>query len=124
MISMLLAIGNLARAFWRGLKEPEFRALLMMVVIILIIGTLFYARFEGWTWVDSLYFSVTTLATVGFGDLAPTHPGTKIFTVFYILSGLGILLAFIQRIAFHMTDRPEKKAASHPQQSSGEEKPS
>jgi hypothetical protein len=35
------------------------------------------------------------LATVGYGDLAPTTPGSKIFTIFYIANGLGVLLAFV-----------------------------
>jgi potassium channel subfamily K len=31
-----------------------------------------YSRLEGWSPVEALYFSVVTLATVGFGDLHPT----------------------------------------------------
>jgi hypothetical protein len=36
---------------------------------------------------------VATLTTVGYGDLHPTSDGTRIFTIIYILTGLGVLVA-------------------------------
>jgi voltage-gated potassium channel len=49
--------------------------------------------------VDAFYFSVTTLTTVGFGDLAPTKTIGKLFTVVYIFAGLSIILGFLDTIA-------------------------
>jgi hypothetical protein len=40
-----------------------------------------------------VYFSVTTLATVGLGDLAPATDAGELFTVMYILTGVGILVS-------------------------------
>ena len=48
---------------------------------------------------DCLYFSVVTLTTVGYGDLTPTSAGTQIFTIIYILTGLGVLVAFLASVA-------------------------
>jgi len=48
-----------------------------------------------WSLVESLYFSACTLMTVGFGDYAPTNAVSKIFTVFYVLAGLGVASTFI-----------------------------
>ncbi len=48
-----------------------------------------------------VYFSVVTLATVGFGDLHPNGDVTKIFTTVYILFGLGVIAAFISEITKH-----------------------
>jgi len=89
------------KAVWRGLRDPEFRSLLLVVVGLLGSGTFVYSRFEGWSVLDSLYFSVITLTTVGYGDLSPTRPGTKIFTIVFIILGIGILLAFINLVARH-----------------------
>lgn len=91
---------------WRGLRDPEFRALLLTVVGLLGTGTWVYSRFEGWSVLDSLYFSVITLTTVGYGDLTPTRPGTKVFTMVFIIVGIGILLAFINLVAKHALQGP------------------
>ncbi len=65
---------------------------------VLLLGVFVYRWFEGWSVIDALYFCVITLATVGFGDLTPTTPEAKLFTVFYVINGIGILLALFDRI--------------------------
>jgi voltage-gated potassium channel Kch len=45
--------------------------------------------------VDAYYFTVITLATIGYGDFSPTTPLTKIFTTFYVFVGLGIITGLI-----------------------------
>jgi voltage-gated potassium channel len=49
--------------------------------------------------VDAFYFSVTTLTTVGSGDLTPKTTIGKLFTVIYIFAGLSIILGFIDTVA-------------------------
>jgi voltage-gated potassium channel Kch len=66
---------------------------------MIVIGTAVFHWLEGWSWIDSLYFSVVTLTTVGYGDFAPTDPLTRILAVFYILSGIGMLFSLIDVIA-------------------------
>ena len=61
-------------------------ALLSMVII----GTVAYKHLENWSWGDSFYFSVTTITTVGYGDLHPTTGASRIFTAFYVLSGVAV----------------------------------
>jgi voltage-gated potassium channel len=99
MIPLFLA----ARGLWRALvavwRDPETKALPVVAGALVLVGTLFYWHFEGWTIIQSLYFSVVTLTTVGYGDLSPTHPGTQIFTVVYILTGFGVLVALLTSVA-------------------------
>ena len=40
-----------------------------------------------------------TLTTVGYGDLTPTSAGTQIFTIVYILTGFGVLVALLTSVA-------------------------
>lgn len=86
------------------LLDEEYRDLLGTSVFILILGTVSYKHLEGWTWLDSLYFSIITLTTIGYGDFSPQTIGGKIFTIFYILLGIGIILGFVNTVYHHYTD--------------------
>lgn len=66
---------------------------------VIAIGTVFYRFVEDMSWIDSLYFSVITLTTVGYGDLAPTTTAGKVFTMVYVLVGIGIFVALVTEIA-------------------------
>ncbi|HLD18712.1 MAG TPA: potassium channel family protein [Candidatus Nanoarchaeia archaeon] len=76
---------------------------------MLIIGTLFYSNFEGWSWIDALYFSSYTVTTVGYGDLVPTTTFTKLFTVGFMFIGVGGGLYFLSSIATDVLRRREKE---------------
>jgi voltage-gated potassium channel len=82
---------------WR--RDPQFRTLLVLVLFTLLTGTIFYNLEEGWSIVDALYFSVTTLTTVGLGDLSPTTTLGKLFTIIHIFAGLSLVLGFIDTVA-------------------------
>jgi voltage-gated potassium channel len=99
MIPLILAAKGLARAIVAVWRDPETKALPVVAGALVLTGTLFYWRFEDWTFVEALYFSVVTLTTVGFGDFSPTTPGTQIFTIVYILTGLGVLVALLSSVA-------------------------
>jgi voltage-gated potassium channel Kch len=72
--------------------------LTFLVVFTLLSGTLFYRAVEGWSTVDAFYFSVTTLTTVGLGDVAPTTTFGKLFTAVYIFAGLGLIAGFVNTV--------------------------
>jgi len=80
------------------LRDPQGRLILLWAFGQIVLGTIVFRWLEGWSIIDSVYFSVVTLATVGFGDLHPTGDATKIFTIIYILFGLGVIAAFISEI--------------------------
>jgi hypothetical protein len=65
---------------------------LAIIVMILGVGTVHFHNSEGWTWVDSFYFTGMTVTTVGYGDFYPTKTDTKIFTVIYTILTIGATL--------------------------------
>ncbi len=99
MVPLALAFRGLARAVAGVWRDPETKALPFVAAALVATGTIFYWRFEDWTIIEALYFSVVTLTTVGYGDLHPTTAGTEIFTIFYILTGIGVFVALLASVA-------------------------
>ena len=99
LLVTLSAMGRLARELIVLFKKPDARALLLWMVGMLLVGMTFYHMIEGWSWLDSLYFSVITLSTVGYGDFDPSTPTSKIFTIVYIFLGLSIFVSFVNMLA-------------------------
>lgn len=113
MLSFVYYLAAFIRALKSLLKDVEFKALLFFVVIILTTGTFFYSQVEKWSLFDSLYFSVTTLTTVGYGDLTPKTVLGKSFTILYIFMGLGTIFGFVDAIARHASkENPIKRFLS------------
>lgn len=57
----------------------------------IVLGTLWYALVEGFGVLDGLYQAVTTLTTVGFREVHDFDTSAKLFTILYVLSGVGLL---------------------------------
>lgn len=73
----------------------------MSIVLWLGLGTLIFHYLEKWTWIQSFYFSVISVTTVGFGDLTPTSDLSRLVVSFYILFGVSIVLAALSVIGGH-----------------------
>jgi voltage-gated potassium channel len=102
-------------ALIEGGRDPNTRPLYVVVFGLLLTGTIFYWLVEGWGPLDALYFSVTTLTTVGLGDFTPQTAVGKVFTIFYVLAGVSVILAFanavLQRAGQRQRDHMERAAA-------------
>ena len=80
--------------------------LLSSLAAIIISGTVFFRIVEGWSWVDSYFFTVVTISTVGYGQLVPATAVGKIAATVLIFSGIGVFALAIQRLAeTHMRHR-------------------
>jgi voltage-gated potassium channel len=95
------------------LREPETRVLVLAALTTIAIGTVTYVLIEQWTVLDALYFCVVTLATVGFGDLHPTTDLGKLFTIGYIILGVGIIAGFIKQLASQRQAHPRLGRVIH-----------
>ncbi len=65
---------------------------IIVLILFIGIGAYAYERVEGWNRLDSVYFVVVTMTTIGYGDLVPQTEIGKVFTMFF--SFLGIAMAF------------------------------
>lgn len=92
MFGLYLNAYRLLKAIVRSWSDAKFRGAFTLAVLLLLSGTAFFTTVEGWRWVDALYFSATTMSTVGLGDLSPETDIGKLFTVVFIFVGVGIFV--------------------------------
>ena len=80
-----------------------------ILTIIIVLGTLGFKFMEGLSLVDAFYFSIVTIATVGYGDIHPsTEPG-KFLAMFLILCGVGTFLGVVANATEMIVNRSEKR---------------
>jgi voltage-gated potassium channel len=89
------------------------RYLLLLPVVVVIIGTFGFMWLEKLSFLDALYFTVTTITTVGYGDFSPSTTGAKIFTIFIILTGVSTVLAILSNILQYFIQRRQRAMHSH-----------
>ncbi|RYG92149.1 two pore domain potassium channel family protein [Loktanella sp. IMCC34160] len=84
------------------MKNEAVLVLIGLLATIVAGGTVFFHAVEGWSWVDSYFFTVVTLSTVGYGNLVPVTVMGKIGTTVMIFLGLGVFALAIQQFG-HVT---------------------
>ena len=70
----------------------------IILIVILLIGSTGYMTIEKWNFLDALYMTVITITTVGFREVATVSEAGRVFTIFIIFSGMGII-AYILGLA-------------------------
>jgi len=100
------------------LYRHAFKLLAAAAFVLLATGTVVYRVLEDWSWVDSLYFSVVAVTTVGFGDLTPSSDASKLFTVVYILAGITIVTTYLNnRFKYRAYRKAEEERVGAPTES-------
>jgi voltage-gated potassium channel len=67
---------------------------LSLVATVVVAGTLGYHwlwRDFGGTWMDALFMTVTTITTIGYGEVKPLDTTGRIFTMVLAITGIGSL---------------------------------
>jgi voltage-gated potassium channel len=74
------------------------------LVAIVFIGTIGYEVIEGWSLLDSIYMTITTITTVGFREVHPLSDAGRIFTIFVIIGGVGGALYVLTNIMAYLLE--------------------
>ncbi len=100
--------------------EAEKKAVLIQIwvtisltVTTIIGGMTFFHWVEKLSWLDTWYFVIITLTTVGYGDISPQTSLGKLVTPIFILVGIGLITSFITGFNKLIVKHRTKKIVKH-----------
>ncbi|GLU07170.1 hypothetical protein SLE2022_241370 [Rubroshorea leprosula] len=90
------------------------RQAVFLLTIYLVLGVVIYSfnrdKFSGIEThpaVDALYFCIVTMCTIGYGDITPLTPATKIFACVFVLVGFGFIDILLSGVVSYVLDLQE-----------------
>lgn len=85
------------------------RILLLTLAAVIVLGTLGFARLEKRSLMDAFYFTIATVSTVGYGDVAPVTTSGRLMAVVLIVVGVGTFLGVIANATDLMLRKRERR---------------
>ena len=114
MMSVALMFRRMFGAIKHAAKEESFAAVIGAAIVLVLVGTVTYSLGEGWNVANGFYFAVCTLTTSSIADpdLTLTSEALKIFTAFYVLTGIGILVELARQLGVGFIRMREERSAT------------
>ena len=93
------------------MRNLKFKLKIFLIIFasILVIGTVSFSAIESISLSDAFYFVITTISTVGYGDVHPNTQNGKILAILIIILGVGTFLGVIANSVEMMLNFREKK---------------
>lgn len=73
------------------------------------LGTGLFKFLEPFTWIQAFYFTVSTMTTVGYGDLVPSSDGTRLVVALYMIVSVSLYVSFITFLGSHILETRVKQ---------------
>lgn len=89
---------NIIKSYYR------FYAPLLILLSLWLIGTIGYVLIDNFSWFDAFYMTIITVATVGYGEVAPLSISGKLFTAFLIITSFGTFAYAVSSITKFVID--------------------
>jgi voltage-gated potassium channel len=106
---------TLFSAIFAALQAPQVRALMLFCLLISGLQAVIFAVIEGWPLLDGFYFAVVTMATVGYGDIAPQTVLGKLAAVAFMFVGIGIFVLTFSALAQEFLREVSNKTGAKPE---------
>jgi voltage-gated potassium channel len=90
-------------------ERVRLRIFTVLMVGVLLLGALGFMQIEKFSLVDALYFTLVTVATVGYGDIHPTTTAGKLLAIVVIVTGVGTFLGVVANATEMMLNRRERQ---------------
>ena len=75
----------------RKLFHTKIFTALILVLLVFLVGITGYKILSDYSWIDAIYMTVITIATVGFREVRPLDPIEKLFTSGLILTSIFVM---------------------------------
>lgn len=106
LLRIILLFNRFFDGFDDFLKKSNLDKVIVMVFITALIFTLLLNYFgSSYGVFDDFYFVIVTLATVGYGDVAPKTFDEKVISIFLIIVGIILFSTLTASISSYLTDR-------------------
>ena len=103
------AINRLWRSVWAFIKRENIDRIVLILGILIAISCLVISKVESISLIDSLWWSIVTLTTVGYGDIAPATAVGRVIAVVNMFLGIGLLAALSATLASVLVERKMKE---------------
>lgn len=90
---------RLVKAVFAAFRSTQVQALILICTLIALAEAAVFTHLEDWRFLDAFYFSVVSMATVGYGDFVPTTALGKIASLAFLLVGVGVFVLTVSSIA-------------------------
>jgi len=105
MTGIIIILGSFFVSLKDVWKDVEFRILFVLIVLLMLTGAIFYSEVEGYDLIDSLYFSVMIMSTIGYGELTLSTSTAKIFTIGYAFVSIGVFITIGSKVVLLFVER-------------------
>ncbi|MFA5308188.1 MAG: potassium channel family protein [Dehalococcoidales bacterium] len=94
-------------------RLKRLRWVVLLPVAVVLIGTFGFMAIEKLSFLNALYFTITTITTVGYGDITPTTTAGKVFDIIITLFGISTVLTILTNILQWIIQRQQRGMHGH-----------
>jgi hypothetical protein len=99
IIDSLIVAFERTKTFLKETHTGQILSVFLPFCGLILFGAIVVGVIEGWTMIESTYWAVVTLTTVGFGDYHPTQKASTWFCIFYLPCSLFFMSFFLAQVA-------------------------
>src|SRR6516164_10296794 len=74
---------------------PKLKYLVIALLLLVLFGVAGFHFIEHWSWFDGFYMVLTTITSIGYGEIHPLSHVGRIFNSFIIVTGVGLVLLLV-----------------------------
>lgn len=104
------------------MKSEQVIIPIAILILMIFAGGFIYSNIEGWRYFDSVYYTVVTITTIGYGDFVPQTDLGKFFTMMFVFLGIAMAFYLFSIIGRYIFEKQLKKELAQSEKLAKEKK--